>query len=231
MKHIIFILLFFLTALQFVFGQPLSKFTHFTPECRQVLSKMGEFFDQTIRKNFPAEVDSLSYKYFADCFVQSGSNGMIILEVDKAALKEINMLLFEDYNYYFFYSRYLQIDKRSADAIQVPETDSVPTIRDYRPANQRLVGFWWLFGPVFNRDGYIKVVPTDNPAIRDMQRDVEAAGDLSITMFMANIMGVNLREISQPEVKELCAVVFWRYLCACGGVDLVGRKGYCENCQ
>jgi hypothetical protein len=39
----------------------------------------------------------------------------------------------------------------------------------------------------------------------------------------------NLREISNPLVKQLAAVVFWRYICFCGGVDMVKQKGFCGD--
>jgi len=81
---------------------------------------------------------------------------------------------------------------------------------------------------VLNLDGYIKVVPDDNPAISVTKEDIMLAGDLSITIFMCNVTGINVREISHPAVKELCAVVFWRYICSCACIDLLGRKSFCE---
>lgn len=210
---------------------PLGDYKYFTPERRIVLAKMGDFFDETVRNNFPAETDTLSYKYFGKCFArQDGDNGTFIMDVDRVKLKEINQMLFKDHNYYFFYARYVYLDKPLPDNETCTDTDSVPTVRIYRPRNQRMLGFWWLFGSLLNPAGYIKTIPEDNFAVRDMHRDLEAAGAMSISMFASNILGVNVRETSNPVIKELCAVVFWRYLCICGGVNLAERKNFCETC-
>lgn len=203
----------------------INDYNHFTPERRQVLSEMGAFFDETIRKNFPAETDSLSYLNFAMCTAHTGFD-MFILDIDRSKLKEINQMLFRDHNYYFFYARYIYMGKVPPPGYKDPiDVDSVPTVRSFGSIN------WGARGirPILNKDGYINVIPDDNPVIIVMKDDMERAGDFGISIFMGNVL-LNLREVSQPIVKELCAVAFWRYLCVCGGVDLVGRKSFCEPC-
>jgi hypothetical protein len=48
-------------------------------------------------------------------------------------------------------------------------------------------------------------------------------------LFALNALGRNLQEVSNPVVKQLGAVIFWRYICFCGGVDFVKRKGFCDE--
>ena len=231
MKYYFFTILFVFQTNFLCCQSSLEDYTYFTSERRQVLHEMGKFFDQTIRENFPAETDTLSYKYFSNTLARyTGVNGIYILNVDRSRLREINRMLFKDHNYYFFYVRYLHVDKGASGHSTHLGMDSVPTVRDNRPAHEKSIGFWWLFGDILNKGGYIGVVPEDNPAIRDMRSDLELTIDLSITVFLPNVLGVNLREVSKPEVKELCAVVFWRYLCASGGINLVERQNFCDHC-
>jgi len=205
----------------------IDYYNHFTPERQQVLSMMGEFFDETIRKNFPATVDTLSYKKFYDCFYQNESLGHIILIVDRDKLREINQLLFKDHNYFFFYSRYIHIREDTPPVYTDIESDIVPTVRGFAPGiNMAKYGTM----PFLNRNGYIKVANEDNIAVKIAKEDIEISGDLTVTLIFENLMQANLREISQPVVKELLAVVFWRWICICGGVNLVERKPYCEPC-
>ena len=80
----------------------LDAYNQLTTERHLVLNKMGEFFDETIRKNFPAEVDVQSYMNFQNCFWQTGvvEGFHIVLDIDRAKLNEINQILFKDLNYY-----------------------------------------------------------------------------------------------------------------------------------
>ena len=77
MKYSIFFIL-FIFRVNLLCCQPnLKDYTCFTPERRQVLRAMGEFFDQTIRENFSAETDTLSYKYFGNTLARyTGVNGI-----------------------------------------------------------------------------------------------------------------------------------------------------------
>ena len=203
----------------------LDEYCQFTTERRQVLSKMGEFFDETIRKNFPDEADTLSYLKFSKCIALAGSFSNVILNVDRERLKEINQMLFKAPNYYFFYSRYIYMGKPSSGYTETIVEDSVPTRRHFGTRSHNET---FGVGPILNFDGYIKVVPEDNPAIRVAKEDIVLAGDFSPTIFISNVMGINVREISHPIVKELCAVLFWRYICSCACIDLLGRKSFCE---
>lgn len=213
-----------------LYGQSLfADYTHFTPERRQILSKMGEFFDETIRKNFPAKTDTISYLNFGRCILQSSKNGIYILNVDRDKLRKINQVLFKDQNYYFFYVRYFYTWNKLSESESY--ADSVPTIQDNNPPSKVFRGLWWLFGDILNRDGYIKVLPKNNPAIHVFKEDLERAGSFSPGIFSENVLLLNVREVSQPVVKELCAVVFWQYLCASGGIDLIGRRPFCESCN
>jgi len=203
----------------------LDDYNHFTPERRQVLSKMGEFFDETIRKSFPAEIDTLSYLKYVDCIAPLGPFNYVVLDIDRNKLKEINQLLFKDQNYYFIYARYIYMGQKIPLDYKAP-IDSIPTLRGFalrKPTYEPL--------PILNYEGYIKVVPDDVPAIELMKEEVRLANGMSLTIFMCNLMGVNVREVSNPVVKELCAVVFWRYICWCAGIDLVNRKPFCEPCD
>jgi len=203
----------------------LDDYSQFTTERRLVLNKISEFFDETIRKNFPAEIDTLSYLKFMKCIAVSSFEN-VILNVDRVRLKEINQMLFKDHNYYFFYSQYIYMGKiPPTEYLETIVEDSIPTRRVF---GTRSFNGTFGVGPILNFDGYIKVVPDDNPIIRNTKEDIMIAGDLSITIFLCNVMRTNVREISHPIVKELCAVVFWRYICSCACIDLIGRKSFCE---
>jgi len=224
------IYLFFIFHIGIIYSQSFSGcYNQFTPERRQILSKMGIFFDETIRKNFPSETDNMSYLHFLKCFAQTGGIGhLITLDVDRDRLKEINQMLFKDHIYYFFYVRYIYMGRIIPLDYREPiEEDTVPTKRVFLARSDDRYGIY----PILNKDGYIKIVPDDIPAIKLVKEEMSLTGDLSITIFMNNVMGINVREVTKPIVKELCAVVFWRYICNCGGVDLVERKQYCESCD
>lgn len=221
MKCLIFLL--FQTCL--VFGQPLSKFTHFTPERQHILSEMGKFFDQTIRKNFPSEIDSSSYRHFFECLVhQPKPDALFVLDIDRNKLNEINKILFKDHNYYFFYMR--QLEHSESNLPTKDYQDSVPTIR----YSSNIKHHSCLRGVYLNCDGYVRTINSPNPVIREMQHLMQTAGDIGLFMFALNILNGNLSEISEPTVKEMGAVLFWGHLCFCGGIDLKIRKGFCEKC-
>ena len=210
-------------------SQPyIDDYTKFTPERRLVLNKMGEFFDQTIRKNFPAEIDTVSYKNFTVCLWQTVTEGFpIVLNVDKDKLKEINKILFKDHNYYFFYCRVIDMwpMRLTSDYLKEPHpVDSIPT---YRSINSRGVKRQkYVIPPRLYWDGYIKM-PEEDPVVKYVKEDFVLAGDLSPSAY--HYTGL-FRELSQP-VKEYLAVVYWKYLCFLGGIDLEERKPICETCN
>jgi hypothetical protein len=214
------------------FGQSLlDKYVDFTPERQSVLEKMGEFFNETIRENFPAKTDSSSYKAFFYCiFNNTGYESQNILQIDRKRLAKINAELFKEENYYFFYAKYLTIlENDDLEISHSDEHDSVPTVRSYTTRVPNPTDTWWWYVFPYNRDGYMQQVVklhSDNPVIRRAGDDMRASGGFSITLLSGNVQN-NLHEISNPLVKQLAAVVFWRYICFCGGVDMVNRKGFC----
>ncbi|MDR1130561.1 MAG: hypothetical protein LBK96_06230 [Prevotellaceae bacterium] len=50
----------------------------------------------------------------------------------------------------------------------------------------------------------------------------------NVTRFIMSVLNGKLHEMSSPEVRQLAAVVFWRYVCFCGGIDLEKRTGFCD---
>ena len=194
---------FFLLQFSLLYSQTaIEDFNHFTPERSQVLSKMGAFFDETIRKNFPAETDILSHQKFINCFWQTRADGFqIVLNIDRAKLNEINQMLFEDHNYYFFYAHEFGDVQRKK----------------------------YIITPELNRNGYIKVVPEDNPLVKHVKESFALAGALSPTSYA--IVEEMPNELSQTQVKEYLAIIYWKYLCILGGIDLVERKPFCETCD
>lgn len=202
----------------------LKDYAYFTVERRQVLRAMGEFFDQTIRENFPAITDTLSYKCFYECIIKTSSKVPFIVQVNRDQLEKINQILFKDENYYFFYALRLEdVGSGNKDSYR----DSVPTVR-YNTSNN--YHSTTLPVPQLNKDGYIREYKGKNSSIIQAKDIMMVAGDISIILFTANILNTNLRTASDPEVKEFSAVLFWRYLCYCGGIDLENRKEYCDNC-
>jgi hypothetical protein len=239
------ILMFFCTGLT---AQPVEgKYANFTPERQIVLEKMGKFFDETIRENFPAETDTLSYKAFFRCiFLNADYEYQYILPIDRKKLAEINAELFKDEIYYFFYARYLTIpvkdsssDVYEINAIRMDYPDSIPTIKNYVATNFRRPEFmWWWYS--FPRNpysgGYLQQLINrhpENPVVCEVDTVLQAMGgvysDFNAILFISNVL-YQLHEISDPVVKQLAAVVFWRYICFCGGVDLINRKIFCDEC-
>jgi len=206
----------------------LDDYSQFTPERRLVLNKMGEFFDETIRKNFSAEIDTLSYKNFTVCLWQTGTEGFyLVLGIDRAKLKEINQMLFRDHNYYFFYNRVIDMWPIDPSEYEYP-LDSVPASREFGSfsASERLKRKKYTIQPNLNRSGYI-AVPEENPVVMYVKKDFALAGDLSPGAYYYEGL---FRELTQP-VKEYLAVVYWKYLCILGGIDLEERKPICEPCN
>lgn len=220
MKPIFFIILFFYIGL--LNGQTYpNDYNQFTPERRIVLNKMGEFFIKTIRENFPAESDELSYINFHNCFWQTGSDGFyIVLHIDMAKIKEINQILFKDHNYYFFYTRVIDMWQVEESSYSTP-LDSIPTTRIFGKVKRKK----YQIQTQLNRNGYM-AVPEDNPVIMNMKRIYSIAGDLSPGSFYSDEL---IRDLSKP-VKEYLSVIFWKYLCILAGVDLEERKSICETC-
>ena len=207
-----------------------DDYSQFTPERRLVLNKMGEFFDETIRKNFPTNVDTLSYINFQNCFWQTVAEGFpLVLNVDKKKLKEINQILFKDHNFYFFYVRVIDMwpSRLTKDYVH-PVEDSIPT---HWSINSRGVKRQkYLITPELNRKGYI-TVPEDDPVVKYMKENYAKAGGLSPTNYSIEFMVRELsHELSQP-VKEYLAVIYWKYLCILAGVDMEERKAICETCD
>jgi hypothetical protein len=236
-KTNIFIVCMMLTQIWSVGQSPLSKYVDFTPERQSVLEKMSDFFDKTIRENFPAKADTSSYKAFFHCMLidQAQFQSMYILQIDRKKLAEINADLFKDENYYFFYTRYLVYqDNGLSDSIRYRiYHDSVPTERAYTPDISRHDNTWWWYSLHLNRDGYIRQVVErniENPLIREVDYVMRASGDFGFLPFMTSALNINLREMSDPVVKQLAAVALWRHVCFCGGVDLARRKGFCSSC-
>jgi hypothetical protein len=229
------VLIFFYTEV--IAQSILSNYANFTHDRQTILEKMGEFFDQTVRENFPAKTDSLSYKAFYNCINNSDGISTVpyVMQVDRKKLAKINTDLFKDENYYFFYARYLAfLSERYPDKISQHHdyNDVVPTIRYYTKDTIRTPTSSWSSFP-YNPDGYMRRIVEqnmENPVIRNVRADMALAGTYGINLFIINIFDGNLGKVSDPVVKQLGAVIFWRYICFCGGIDLISRKGCCNEC-
>jgi hypothetical protein len=222
---IIYILAFFYVSL--LYGQSSSdQYGYFTPERQSILVQMGRLFERTVRENFPAGTDSLSYMHFFECIRQNMSmnKAPFVLYVDRHELQAINQRLFKDENYYFFYKKYVIVPENELLKIH---QDSVPVKRTSAPASTGIL----LLAPILNKDGYIREVTEWNRVVLSAQYLMRAFGDIGMTVFVEGVLHDGLREISAPAARELCAVLFWRHLCYCGGVDLVNRKCFCEPCH
>jgi hypothetical protein len=211
-----------------------DKYANFTIERKLVLEKMGEFFDKTIRANFPAETDTMSYKAFFHCIFIKDTfpESQYILQVDRKRLTEINAELFKDENYYFFYSRYSLISVKSSKSDNYYyDNDSIPTFIRYLDDIYRwrnAMG-WWYYVPK-NHNGYFRRIMeqyADNPSIRNINAYMEATMDIDISIYMGSRF--DIREMNTPLMKQFAAVMFWRYICFCGGVNFVERKGLCDE--
>jgi len=139
-----------------------------------------------------------------------------ILKVNKENLKEINQSLFKDDNYYFFYNRILVVPENE---MILTHRDSVPTMRTTTPLYKDCRTKFCSVS--LNRFGYINVIETGNPIVAETQDNVKLVGDISPFVFF------NLTKsdyMMDSDFKELCAVLFWNYLCFCGGVDFGERR-------
>jgi hypothetical protein len=101
MKIVVIFILIFIQTSTIIAQSTLVNYSDFTPERQLIAEKMGEFFDVTIRKNFPAKTDTASYKAFFNCFFvgNAAPESQYILQIDREKLKEINVELFKDKNY------------------------------------------------------------------------------------------------------------------------------------
>jgi hypothetical protein len=230
MKTNIFICILIFIQANMVVGQSIvNKYANFSPERQLVVEKMGDFFDKTIRENFPGKTDTSSYKDFFHCIFINDTfpESQYILQIDRKKLAEINVDLFKDENYYFFYAKYLLIPAVMKDYMEI-EHDSVPTETRYIDNFSRRTNMmgWWNHIP-HNHNGYFQRVMAkhiENPSIRNIDTYVKVSGSMDISIFMYHKFDV--REMSNPVIKQLAAVLFWRYICFCGGVDMVRRNGF-----
>jgi hypothetical protein len=229
---VIWLLMFFCTELPA--QSILDKYANFTPERQNILEKMGVFFDEIVRENFPAKTDTSSYKAFFKCIVYNGSvtNIPYVMQVDRRKLAKINNELFKDEIYYFFYAKYLKIPIKNGNEMFQRYNDTIPVVRYYTPDTLREIKTWY---PVlYNPDGYIQRIleqSIENPVIYEMNDVMKFSGSYDIVMLITNFLITgNLREISNPVIKQLATVFFWRYICFCGGIDLESRKGFCDEC-
>jgi hypothetical protein len=240
MRVVVIYTLIFIQACTVIAQQTLADYSNFTPERQSIVENMGDFFDKTIRENFPAETDTASYHTFFNCFFVGNvpPESQYILHIDRKKLAEINAELFKDKNYYFFYIRYLLIPVKNSPEVPPEGTleeynnDSIPIIRKYVNNPEQTNIWWWYYTPL-NFKGYISRLVEqheENPLIRDVGNDMKLVRSYGVSLFVLNALGRNLREISNPVVKQLGAVIFWRYICFCGGIDLVRRKGFCDEC-
>jgi hypothetical protein len=212
----------------------LDKYVNFTPERQMVLKKMGDFFEKTVRENFPAKTDTSSYKAFFKCIMHNGTVTDIpyIIKVDREKIAEINTDLFKGEIYYFFYARYLTIPLKNGNERFQHYNDTIPTVRSYTLADvHREIKTWYPL--LYNPDGYMRRIVEQNiedPLIRDMNEVMELTHSYDIIQFMIDVLNGKLREMTNPVIKQLSAVLFWRYICFCGGIDLESRKGFCDEC-
>jgi hypothetical protein len=212
-----------------------EKYANFTPERRIVLEKMGDFFEKTIRENYPEKMDSSSYKEFFRCIIDNSSVSDMpyVIQVNRKKLAKINDALFKDEIYYFFYAKYLTIKMEDGNEMFQHYDDTIPTVRSYTNKNTHYEIQTW-YPVLYNPDGYIQRIleeSIENPAIYEMNKVMKLSRNYDIIGLITNLLIVgNLREMSNPVVKQLTAMFFWRYICFCGGVDLVRRKGFCDEC-
>ncbi|MDR2424847.1 MAG: hypothetical protein LBD59_09020 [Prevotellaceae bacterium] len=195
----------------FAVGQSISNDLALTPAQQSVLKKMGAFFDKTVKENFPAKNDTLSYKAFLHCLlIDCGIHeAQYILQVDRKKLAKINAELFTDENYGFFYNK--QYEKKK----------DIPC-------------WYYYYHCPYNSEGYFPRVckqHANNPLFQEIDSAMKYMHSFSCIIFMSVLMNLHLQEIRNPEVQQFVAFVFWRYLCFCGGVDLISRKGFCTTCK
>ncbi|MDR1169616.1 MAG: hypothetical protein LBK97_02130, partial [Prevotellaceae bacterium] len=58
--------------------------------------------------------------------------------------------------------------------------------------------------------------------------ETQFSNSYAVTQFIRHILNGHLGEMSNPVVKQMASVFFWRYICFCGGVDLEKRTGFCD---
>lgn len=194
----------------YAIGQSISNDLRLTATQQSVLKKMGAFFDETIRDNFPAKIDTLSYKSFFHCLlIDCGiREALYILQVDRKKLAKINAELFKDENYCFFY-----------DNQYVKDSEHIFT--------------HYFFRCPYNPEGYFPQFfkqHINNPMVKEIDSIKKISGSFNFTLFMHVTLHFHLEEIRNPEIQQFVSFIFWRYLCFCGGVDLITRKGFCTAC-
>ena len=104
--------------------------------------------------------------------------------------------------------------------------DSIPTSRVFGAHMGRVKNNKYRIQPYVNRNGYI-AVPENDPVVQKAKEDFVLAGDFSPSTYYSYGL---LHELSKP-VKEYLSVLFWKYLCFLGGIDMDERKPMCETCD
>ncbi len=223
------ITLFFLLYLVFLVSAQ-DRFRFFTPERKELCQRMGAFFDETIKSNFPGDVDSLSYKAFLQCMLNSQVKYKhLIFQVDREKLNDINQDLFKDKNYYFFYARQVYDERGKDGPLEVVRErsldDTIPTVK---LLFRRMLDVYrhYQYYSYLNYGGYIERIgqlPDSTGIVKAVKFWLETGTYVHVFDYQAYYT-YHLEETSDPIAKELGAVLFWNYLCYCANIDLEGRK-------
>jgi hypothetical protein len=175
-----------------------------------IASKMKKFFIQTLRETYGENTDKELYRLFLSDY-NTGKKGDVALRINVNGLIEINKELFTDSVYFYYYPKLLFFD--SDEELLRENENKWQSVRNsvcFVGKKDRTIS---KYGIYLNR-GYFKTIVdnTQIKAIDDLYDYYSSVGFMSYFMF-ADIVLYNISDIENEMLKELTAVVFWKYLC------------------
>lgn len=181
-----------------------------------IAPKMKEFFTQTLRETYGEYPEKELYRLFL-CDYNTCKKGDVALTINANGLKEINKELFIDSVYFYYYPKLLFFES-DEDLLRENERkwQSVRNSICFVGKKDRTIS---KYGIYLNREYFKTIVDnTQIKAISDLYDYYSSVGFMSYFMF-ADIVLYNISDIEYNMLKELTAVVFWKYLCDKEGIS------------
>ncbi len=182
-----------------------------------IASKMKALFTQILKDTYGEYSENELYKLFLTDYTKD-RKGEVELTINVESLNEINDELFSDSVYYYFYPRLLFLD--SYEDLYYSDVNKSQIINNSIYFFGKKDHTTSKFG-IYLSNRYLNEIVIRNPnikALNDIYNYSSAMGIVSYFMI-ADIVLTNFTDIENEVLKELTAVVFWKYLCDKKGIS------------
>ena len=203
---------------------------------RQLSKKMCDFFTEVLKNNYNGTNEQDLYEQFLTDYFEAWNKGLgvpdLILKVDKDKLTGINNdLLKRDLSHYYYFFQEIillkpedNIEKAKELFNRYPEIPITLVSPGIIVSRQKLL--YADFYETHNvqlafQGGFIKDIQQYNlKTVLSLNKTMKYARELSFFNFSAFLTKTEAKDELQYEiVREIVAVVFWKYLCLQAKVD------------